>query len=65
MQITCYNANPCLDSKKILPNVMVCCCIFHNMILDGKDLDIQTLMIQLELENKRNVDGVLGGKKGN
>jgi hypothetical protein len=35
------------------------------MILDGKDLDIQTLMIQLELENKRNVDGVLGGKKGN
>jgi hypothetical protein len=35
------------------------------MILDGKDLDIQTLMIQLELENKHNVDGVLDGKEGN
>jgi hypothetical protein len=32
------------------------------MIFDGKNLDIQTLMIKLELENKPNVDGVLGGK---
>jgi hypothetical protein len=35
------------------------------MIFDGKDLDIQTLMIQLELENKCNVDGVLGGIERN
>ncbi len=48
-----------------LLDVVVCYCILHNMILDGKDLDIQTLMIQLELENKHNVDGVLDGKEGN
>jgi hypothetical protein len=35
------------------------------MIFDGKNLDIQTLMIQLELENKRNVDGVFDGIEGN
>ncbi len=49
-----------------IPNVLVCCCIFHNIIIDGfLDLDIQTMMIQLELENKGNVDGVLDGREGN
>jgi len=28
-----------------LPNVVVCCYIFYNMILDGKDQDIEILMI--------------------
>jgi len=27
-----------------LPNVVVCCCILYNMILDGKDQDIEILM---------------------
>jgi hypothetical protein len=49
-----------------VPNVLICCCIFHNIIIDGNlDLDIQTLMIQLELENKGNVDGVLDGRGRN
>ncbi len=49
-----------------VPNVLVCCYIFHSIIIDGNlDLHIQTLMIQLELENKGNVDGVLDGREGN
>jgi hypothetical protein len=47
-------------------NVLICYCIFQNIIIDGNlDLDIQTLMIQLELEHKGNVDGVLDGREGN
>lgn len=35
-------------------------------MIDGNlDLDIQTLMIQLELENKGNVDSVLDGRGRN
>jgi len=32
-----------------VPNVVVCC-FFCNMIIDGKDFDLQILMIQLNLE---------------
>jgi hypothetical protein len=35
------------------------------MIFEGKDLDLETLMIQLELENKANVDNVLSRREGN
>ncbi len=35
-----------------LPNVVINCYILYNMILNGKDLDINNLMMQLELENK-------------
>ncbi len=34
-----------------LPDVVFCCYILYNMIeqiLDGKDLDIETLMVQFE-----------------
>jgi hypothetical protein len=31
-------------------DVVVCWCIFYNMILDGRDLDIKALMVQLKLE---------------
>ncbi len=48
-----------------IPNMVVCCCILYNMILGGKDIDPETLMIQLELENKANVDNVLNKKEGN
>jgi hypothetical protein len=34
----------------ILPNVG-CCCILHNMILNGKDANIADLMVQLEAKN--------------
>lgn len=40
-----------------LPNVVLYCCILYNMIeqvLDGKDLDIETLMVQLDMENSFN-----------
>jgi hypothetical protein len=30
------------------------CCIFYNMILDGKDQNIEILMTQLELETNVN-----------
>ncbi len=46
-----------------VPNVLICGCIFHNIIIDGNlNLDIQTLMIQLELGNKGNVDSVFDGR---
>jgi len=32
-------------------NVVICCSILHNMILSGKDVDINELMLQLEIEN--------------
>ncbi len=34
----------------LLPDVG-CCCILHNMILNGKDADIDELMVQLEAKN--------------
>jgi hypothetical protein len=34
-----------------LPNVVVCCCMLHNMILSGKDIDIDKLIFHLELED--------------
>jgi hypothetical protein len=30
------------------PNVVVCHCMLHNMILNGKDIDIDKLMFHLE-----------------
>jgi hypothetical protein len=35
-------------------DLMVCCCILYNMILNEKDLDIETLMLQLDFENVGN-----------
>jgi hypothetical protein len=32
-------------------DLMVCCCILYNMILNDKDLYIETLMLQLDFEN--------------
>jgi hypothetical protein len=37
-----------------LLDVVVCCCILYNMILDGKDQDIEILMTPLDLENDVN-----------
>jgi len=40
-----------------LLDVVICCCILYNMIkqvLDEKDLDIETLMVQLNMENFSN-----------
>jgi hypothetical protein len=40
-----------------LPNVILCCCILYNMIeqvLDRKDLDIETLMVELDITNFSN-----------
>jgi hypothetical protein len=34
-----------------LLDVVICCCILHNMILSGKDANIDALMEQLEAEN--------------
>jgi hypothetical protein len=44
----------------ILPDVVVCCCILHNMILGVKDFNLQ-----LELRNKINVNDVPSGRKSN
>ncbi len=35
-----------------LLDVVVCCCILYNMIFDGRDLDINNFMMQLELNNR-------------
>ncbi len=37
-----------------LYDLMACCCILYNMILNEKDLDIETLMLQLNFENVGN-----------
>jgi hypothetical protein len=36
-------------------DVVVCCCIFYNMIINGKDFDFQTLMDQLDLDNRMGI----------
>ncbi len=32
-------------------DVVIYCCILHNMILNDKDVDIDELMLQLEVKN--------------
>ncbi len=49
----------------ILPDVVVCCCIIYNMILEVQDFNLETLTIQLELRNKINVNDVPSGRKSN
>ncbi len=34
-----------------LPDVVACCCILHNMSLNGKDANIDELMVQLKAKN--------------
>ncbi len=36
---------------KFCSDVVIYCSILHNMILSGKDVDIDELMLQLEVEN--------------
>jgi len=28
----------------LFPNVVICCCMLHNMIMNGKDIDIDEFM---------------------
>jgi hypothetical protein len=37
-----------------LSNVVVCCCILYNMLLYGKDHNIEILMMELDLKNDVN-----------
>jgi hypothetical protein len=34
-----------------LPNVVICCCMLHNIIINGKYINIDELMQQLEAKN--------------
>jgi energy-converting hydrogenase Eha subunit G len=34
-----------------LLDVVICCCMLHNMILNGKDKDVDELMLQLKVKN--------------
>ncbi len=36
---------------QFLPNVIICCYILHNMILNGKNVKVDELMLQLEARN--------------
>jgi hypothetical protein len=36
---------------QFLPNVIICCYMLHNMILNGKNAKFDELMLQLEAEN--------------
>jgi hypothetical protein len=36
---------------QFLSNVIICCYMLHNMILNGKNAKIDELMLQLEVEN--------------
>jgi hypothetical protein len=39
-----------------LLDVVVCCCMLHNLILNGKDIDIDELMFQLEAKDILKID---------
>jgi hypothetical protein len=43
-----------------LLDVVICCCMLHNMILNGKDEDVDELMLQLKVKsvpkNKKGVE---------
>jgi hypothetical protein len=45
-----------------LLDIVMYCCILYNMIFNGKDLDINILMLYLNLENNGN-NTYLGVKK--
>jgi len=32
-------------------DIVICHCMVHNLILDGRDVDVDVLMFQLEVEN--------------
>ncbi len=34
-----------------LLDIVMCCCMLHNLIMNGKDENIETFMAQLEVEN--------------
>jgi hypothetical protein len=36
---------------------VVCCCMFYNLVLNNKDVDVNALMHQLEQENQHNPQG--------
>ncbi len=44
-------------------DVVVCCCILYNMIIDGKDFDMDAFFIQLELGNVVNRSNFHGQRK--
>lgn len=46
-----------------LLDVVVCCCIIYNMLLDGKDFDVDTLLIELKLESFVNITHGHGQKR--
>ncbi len=37
-----------------LLDMVICCCILYDMILNNKDLNMDAFMLQLELENCAN-----------
>jgi hypothetical protein len=39
-----------------LLDVVVCCCMFHNLILNGKDIGIDELMFRLEAKDILKID---------
>jgi hypothetical protein len=42
--------NRCDLHVKIIPNVFVCCCILHNLLLQRKEVDVKELMRRMVLE---------------
>ncbi len=39
-------------------HIVIYCCMFHNLIMKGKDEDIDILIIQLEFENDQSNKGM-------
>jgi hypothetical protein len=46
-----------------LLDMVICCCILYAMILNNKDLNIDALMLQLELENCANHGNLVPGQR--
>ena len=39
----------------MVPDIFVFCCMLHNIILDGKDIDVEQLMQRVRLEAEQDM----------
>lgn len=48
--------NKCDLFVKIIPNVFVCCCIMHNLLLQREEVDVEELMRRMVIEFDNNME---------
>jgi hypothetical protein len=48
--------NKCDLHVKIIPNVFVCCCILHNLLLQLEEVDVEELICRMVVEFDNNME---------